>query len=177
MVKTSESANGSEVAQVAPPAKAVTPPLAANACKRAEYERVEWRVYADVWTADELLDPALWQYCSSIKRFDHIEVIRPDGRKLWDALCVEKTLGFCKVIVLREVDLPAPERVFGQMRIPDGYEILFGDAEDRGYYIRRKRDGFKILSTGGVAFRTEEQAVRHLLDMAIFRDPNAVKHV
>lgn len=97
-----------------------------------------------------------------VARFDTLRLIDPGDRWMAEYLCVEALTGRKVFALVHKVDLP-PREADTSARIPAGYEIVQGGAEDHeDWLVRRVAD--QVVLNRHMTMGSYERARRYLLD-------------
>lgn len=133
----------------------------------SEIANNSWRAFAhESLSLKDLENEATWTLVAGdLKAYDRVTVIRED-RAFWaDCLVIDAKKNRARVVVLNALEPVPPSLPSGIGRMPDGYDIRHDDATGR--WIAFRVDG--NITMNGDGSNSEEEALRALLDHAVFR--------
>lgn len=124
-------------------------------CKLAEGARNIWQIVPEEGVSfDDLLDPAYWTHIADrLRPTDRIEVVPEDGSYFAELLVRSQGRMTAKVVVLRKVDLGAPEASAPTL----GFDVLWKGAHHK-HAVVRLRDK-SVMQAG---FEAKEAALAWL---------------
>lgn len=159
-----------------PKARKPLEPLPLDALALYDIGFVLWRVFVkgDVTPAELDMHPTYWNLLSGkdgVHEGSEINAIWNNGKYLAKYVIVNVANGVVAVRLAYEVEGAPLMSATGPRAFPSGYHIEKARLEEgHGFLVVRESDGMRILTSGGVPWKSYQEAFEQFPKLAMFRN-------